>query len=74
MGKDYGIENIIIPEVEELELTGNLTKFRKYKELKLGIKELKFHKTYGYYLWLDNVDNTIFDYENENYEDLTKEE
>jgi hypothetical protein len=51
MGKEFGINNEILPDVNELKLTGNLSKFRKYKEInKSEINELKFHKKYGYYL------------------------
>jgi hypothetical protein len=62
MGKEFGINNEILPDVNELKLTGNLSKFRKYKEInKSEINELKFHKKYGYYLWVSNYDNKIYD-------------
>jgi Reverse transcriptase (RNA-dependent DNA polymerase) len=65
MGKDFGINNEIIPDATELKLTGNLTKFMKYKEMKSKISELKFHEKYGYHLWISNYDNNLYDIEKE---------
>jgi hypothetical protein len=61
MGKDFGISKELRVEGSELKLTGNLTKFMKYKDLQLIINGLKFHEKYSCYLWISNYENNLYD-------------
>jgi hypothetical protein len=53
-----------LPKLEKIKdseiiWTNNLTEFKKLKSLNLNV--LKFHETYGFYLWKENYDNNIYD-------------